>query len=262
LKKGFNGSPVINGIDLKVKSGERIAIIGPNGAGKSTLFRLFNLTLSPDQGELAIDGVKVNRLSGKELNGLRRRIATIYQHNNLIPRFKVIHNVLSGRLGDWSTSKALFSLMVKPQEEEMAHDILDNLGIVDKAYWRTDRLSGGQQQWVTIARALMQNPDIILADEPCSSLDPRNGEKLIKLLVELNGRIHKTLIVNLHRVDYALAYFPRTIGIKEGKVFFDLQSEKVSKDLLQDLYRDEEPREVEQSEKIKIPYCCIPPVKI
>jgi len=176
LKKGFNGSPVINGIDLKVNSGERIAIIGPNGAGKSTLFRLFNLTLSPDQGELALGGVKVNRLNGKDLNGLRRRIATIYQSNNLVPRFKVIHNVLSGRLGDWSTSKALFSLIVKPQEEEKAQDILNSIGIGAKAYWRTDRLSGGQQQWVAIARALIQNPDLILADEPCSSLDPSNGE--------------------------------------------------------------------------------------
>ena len=262
LKKSFNGTPVIEGVSLRVSPGERIAVIGSNGAGKTTLFRLLNLTIAPDQGLLEFSGIKVNGLGKKDVSGIRRRIATIYQHNNLIPRFKVVHNVLSGRLGKWSTPKALFSLMVKPLEEEAVHNILDSVGIGDKVYLRTDQLSGGEQQRVAIARALIQDPDLVLADEPCSSLDPLNGERIIRLLVKLSERFHKTLITNLHCVDYAITYFPRVIGLKRGRVFFDLPSGKVNPDLLNELYLDEKPGEVKGKGGTELPLCCIPPVKI
>ncbi len=262
IKKSFNAVPVIKGVDFTVKKGERVAIVGPNGAGKTTLFRILNLALAPDLGSVDLGGVKTGELSEKEMRAMRQRIATIHQHHNLIPRFKVINNILSGNLGLWSTPKALFSLLIKPLEEEGARDILEKTGIADKMYCRTDRLSGGQQQWVAIARALFQNPELLLADEPCSSLDPRNGEKLIRLLVDWNEKNNKTVIAALHYLELALTYFPRIIGLKNGTVFFDLPVEEVTNELLQELYRDENPSEAEADESITIPLHCIPPVKI
>ena len=238
LQKGFGGTPVIKGVSLTVKEGERVAVIGPNGSGKTTLLRLFNLMIFPDQGSIELGGKKVDGLGIKEARAVRRGIATVYQSHNLIPRFKVINNVLSGKLASWSTPKALFSLLIKPLEESNAREVLEKAGIEDKIYWRTDRLSGGQQQRVAIARALFQNPDLLLADEPFASLDPRNGEKLIDLLVGWSKQKNKTLIVTLHHLEFALANFPRIIALKNGLIFFDLPTDQVTPELLQQLYGD------------------------
>jgi len=262
LNKGFDNIPVIKGVDFSVKQGERVAIVGPNGAGKTTLFRLLNLMLIPSEGTVELGGVKISGLSIREARAMRQRIATIHQYHNLIPRFMVINNVLSGNLGRWSTSKALFSLLIKPVDEDGARDVLEKTGIADKMYWRTDRLSGGQQQWVAIARALYQNPELLLADEPCSSLDPRNGEKLIKLLMNWSEKNNKTVIAALHSLELALSHFPRIIGLKNGAVFFDRPVEAVTNELLHALYRDEQSREAEANEGLTIPLHCIPPVKI
>lgn len=260
LKKNFNGISIVNGVSLEIREGEKVAVIGPNGAGKTTLFRLLNLTLMADDGILEIGGIRVNGGGSREIKGLRTRIATIYQQHNLIPRLRVIHNVLSGRLGVWSTPKALYSLMIKPLEEDKVYDLLESIGLKDKAFQRTDRLSGGEQQRVAIARALIQNPDLILADEPCSSLDPANGEKIIRLLVELSTRLKKTLITNLHCVDSALAYFRRIVGIKDGMVVFDLPPEKVNQIMLDNLYGDEREKE-DEAEGVRLPFCCSLSVK-
>ena len=238
LQKSFGGTPVIKGVSLTVKEGERVAVIGPNGSGKTTLLRLFNLTIFPDQGSIELGGKKVDGLGVKEARAVRRGIATVYQSHNLIPRFKVINNVLSGKLGSWSTPKALFSLLIKPLEESSAREVLEKAGIEDKIYWRTDRLSGGQQQRVAIARALFQDPDLLLADEPFASLDPRNGEKLIDLLVGWSKQKNKTLIVTLHHLEFALANFPRIIALKNGSIYFDLPTDQVTPELLQQLYGD------------------------
>ncbi len=262
LTKNFSGMPVIKGIDMKIKSGERIALLGPNGVGKSTLFRQMNLTLGSSEGAVSLDGVAVDKLSTKQIQTMKKRIATIYQQHNLIPRFKVIHNILAGRLGAWSTHKALFSLLVKPLDTSGVREVLEETGIADKMYWRTDKLSGGQQQWVAIARAFYQNPDILLADEPCASLDPRNAEKLIKLLVNWSEQHNKTVIATFHYIELALTYFPRIIGLKDGLVFFDLPAEQVTPELLQELYRDEKPREVEAKDSVVIPVCCTTPIQV
>lgn len=225
----------IDGVDLEVQRGERVALIGPSGAGKTTLFRMLNCTLRPTSGQLWINGDEVTDLHGKRLRTVRRKIGTIYQQHNLVPRLRVIHNVLSGNLGSWSTLRSLASLL-RPQDVELAYTALRQVGIEEKIFTRTDELSGGQQQRVAIARVLIQDPEVILADEPVSSVDPSLATVIVKLLLDISQETRKTLLVNLHSVDLALAYFPRVIGIKNGKTIFDLSPEKISDSLLEDLY--------------------------
>jgi phosphonate transport system ATP-binding protein len=243
VRKVFSDGTIgLERVSLTIGAGEQLAVIGPSGAGKTTLFRLLNLTLRPTTGSLAVGGVDAAGLSDEELRQRRRRIGTIYQQQNLVGRLRVIHNVLAGHLGEWSTARALLSLF-RPQKPESALRALAQVGIAEKLYARTDELSGGQQQRVAIARVLVQDPDIILADEPVSSVDPSLAVTIVKLLRELARESDKTLVVNLHSVDLALAYFPRILGIRDGRVHFDLPPEKVTEELLQRLYaghRDDE----------------------
>jgi phosphonate transport system ATP-binding protein len=225
----------LDGIDLEVRKGERVALIGPSGAGKTTLFRLLNCTLRPTSGKLWINGENVESLHGKRLRQARRLIGTVYQQHNLVPRLRVIHNVLAGQLGGWSTLRSLSSL-AKPRDIELAHKALSQVGIPDKIFERTDELSGGQQQRVAIARVLVQDPEVILADEPVSSVDPTLASTIVRLLIDISENTHKTLVVSLHSVDLALAYFPRVIGIKSGTAVFDLAPDKISEAMLEELY--------------------------
>lgn len=225
----------LDGISFKVDRAERVALIGPSGAGKTTLFRLLNCTLRPNSGRIRINGEDVETLRGKRLRRARRRIGTVYQQHNLVPRLKVIHNVLAGQLGQWSTLRALFSL-AKPLDIDLARRALEQVSIPDKIFERTDELSGGQQQRVAIARVLVQDPDVILADEPVSSVDPTLASTIVRLLVDISRDTRKTLLVSLHSVDLALAYFPRIIGIKDGVAVFDLPPDKISESMLEDLY--------------------------
>ena len=224
-----------DGIELGVQRGERVALIGPSGAGKTTLFRMLNCTLRPTTGRLWINGDELVTLHGKRLRGVRRKIGTIYQQHNLVPRLKVIHNVLSGNLGQWSTGRSLISL-IRPVDAELAYHALRQVGIEEKIFSRTDELSGGQQQRVAIARVLIQDPEVILADEPVSSVDPSLATVIVKLLLDISERTRRTLLMNLHSVDLALAYFPRVIGMKKGQALFDLAPDKISDGLLEELY--------------------------
>ncbi len=238
LTKIFDGTlTAVNGVDLTVRPGEKVAVIGPSGAGKTTLFRLLNLTVRQTAGSLWIAGQEIGDLHGARLREMRRKIGTVYQQHNLVPRLRVLHNVLAGRLGTWSLPQALRSL-VRPREEDLraAHRALSQVGIPEKLWARTDELSGGQQQRVAIARVLLQNPEVILADEPVSSVDPTLAHGIVKLLVELCSTFHKTLVMNLHSVDLALAYFPRIIGFRDGQIVFDRSPDEISDDLLTDLY--------------------------
>lgn len=241
----------LNGIDLQVGRGEKVALIGPSGAGKTTLFRILNCTLRPTQGRLWIDGDAVEKLHGRKLREVRRKIGTIYQQHNLVPRLRVIHNVLSGRLGRWSTLRSLASL-IRPSDVEPAYRALSQVGIAEKIFTRTDELSGGQQQRVAIARVLIQDPEVILADEPVSSVDPSMASAIVKLLIDISRITQKTLLTNLHSVDLALAYFPRVIGVKHGSALFDLSPDKISDDLLEELYSGHLP-EHDQSEVADVP---------
>ncbi|MBI3060482.1 MAG: phosphonate ABC transporter ATP-binding protein [Deltaproteobacteria bacterium] len=235
----------VDGFDLEVQRGERVALIGPSGGGKTTLFRMLNCTLRPSSGRLWIDGDEVVTLHGKKLREVRRRIGTIYQQHNLVPRLRVVHNVLSGNLGRWSTGLSLVSL-VRPVDLQAAYNALRQVGIEEKVFHRTDELSGGQQQRVAIARVLIQNPEVILADEPVSSVDPSLAAVIVKLLLDISQDAHKTLLMNLHSVDLALAYFLRVIGIKKGRPLFDLPPDKVSEELLEELYSGRLPNNHEE----------------
>jgi len=230
-----NRTIAVDKLDLKVRRGEKLALIGPSGAGKTTLFRMLNLTIPPTSGTLLFDGLNVSNLHGRRLREVRRRIGTVYQQHNLVPRLPVVHNVLSGRLGAWSIWRSVRSL-IRPQEADLAYEALSQVGIPEKLYDRTETLSGGQQQRVAIARALVQNPEVILADEPVSSVDPALAAGIVKLLIELSETYRKTLIMNLHSVDLALAHFPRIIGLRDGKISFDLPAAEVTDEHLAALY--------------------------
>lgn len=236
VRKVFDGSVVaLDDLSLTIGRGEHVAFIGPSGAGKTTLFRLLNLTLRPTMGNVHLDGVDVSGLSGRDLRRARTRIGTIYQQHNLVGRLRVVHNVLAGNLGRWSTLTALASL-VRPQGVTEAEGALIKVGIPDKLFARTHELSGGQQQRVAIARVLVQDPDVILADEPVSSVDPTLAVSIVTLLRDLSNESRKTLLMNLHSVELALDFFPRVIGIRDGRVYFDLSPDKITRDLLDDLY--------------------------
>jgi phosphonate transport system ATP-binding protein len=225
----------VSGISLDVKNGERVALIGPSGGGKTTLFRMLNCTFRPTSGKLWINGDETGSLHGRRLREVRRKIGTIYQQHNLVPRLGVIHNVLSGQLGRWSLVRSLASL-IRPANVDLAYSALKKVGIDEKIFSRTDELSGGQQQRVAIARVLVQDPEVILADEPVSSVDPSLALAIVNLLIEISRNTHMTLLMNLHSIDLALAYFPRVIGIKKGNALFDLPPDKVTESLLEDLY--------------------------
>jgi phosphonate transport system ATP-binding protein len=236
VRKVFaDGTVAVDDVTLEIRAGERVAVIGPSGAGKTTLFRLLNATLRPTSGRLQFDRAEMAGLSGRRLRQLRRRIGTVYQQHNLVPQLRVVHNVLAGRLGRWSLPKALCSLLA-PQERHIALAALEQVGIPEKLYARTAHLSGGQQQRVAIARVLVQNPDVILADEPVSSVDPNLGRTIVALLTQLAETHQKTLVANLHAVSFALDFFPRVIGFRYGRVAFDLPSASVSAHILTELY--------------------------
>ena len=174
-------------------------------------------------------------LNGRELRRLQSQIGTIYQQFHLVDSLQVVHNVNAGHLSEWSFLKSVVSL-VKPLEVDRAYSALDRVGIPEKLFERTSQLSGGQQQRVAIARVMIQNPQVILADEPVSSLDPVRGQNIIKLLVELSQNSGKTLIASLHAIEFALSHFQRIIGLKFGRLYFDLPADQVTQSLIKELY--------------------------
>jgi phosphonate transport system ATP-binding protein len=229
------GSVALDDASLGIGRGEHVAFIGPSGAGKTTLFRILNLTLRPTAGRLVLAGVDVATLRGAGLRRARARIGTIYQQHNLVGRLRVVHNVLAGNLGRWSVATAAASL-VRPRGLDQAGRALQRVGMPEKLYARTDELSGGQQQRVAVARVLAQDPDVILADEPVSSVDPTLAVAIVTLLRDISHSAGKTLLMNLHSVELALGYFPRIVGIRDGRIHFDLAPEAITHERLADLY--------------------------
>lgn len=227
----------LQGFTLDVEPGERIAVLGPSGAGKSTLFRLLNATLRPSSGTLRFDGRDVGAMSGRELRAMRRRIGTVYQQFYLVPSLSVLENTLCGRLGHWSLWHTIrSSVRPKRTEVEQATEVLQTLGLGDKLRVRADELSGGQQQRLAIARMLMQEPEVILADEPFASLDPSLKESLAQLLLLLVQEKQRTLIATMHDVDMALRYFTRVVALRGGRVAFDTTPSEIGSETLNALY--------------------------
>lgn len=236
VTKQFGSYEAIANINLQIYPGERVALVGSSGAGKSTLINLLNGTLRPTGGEVWVLGKNLANLKPHSLRRVQRQVGTIYQQFHLVDNLKVIHNVNAGHLGHWSFLKAAISL-IYPLEVETAAQALMQVGIGEKLYERTDCLSGGQQQRVAIARVLVQNPAAILADEPISSLDPQRSREIIHLLVQLSQTKGKTLVTSLHAFEYAQNYFQRLVGLRQGRILFDLPPQAVSAKMVEELYK-------------------------
>lgn len=215
-----NVTKALEDINFSIEEGEFVSIIGPSGAGKSTLLRCINRLIDTSQGEIIFDGEDITRVKGKQLRNVRTKTGMIFQHYNLVDRLSVIENVLHGTLGKKSTVSGMVGHYTE-QEKETAFGILNELGLSEQVYKRCDELSGGQKQRVGIARAIMQQPKLILCDEPIASLDPKASKVIMDQLKDINENKKITCIVNLHQVDVALKYSDRIIGVSGGKIVYD-----------------------------------------
>jgi phosphonate transport system ATP-binding protein len=234
-----NGHVALRNIDLQIARGERVAIIGPSGAGKTTLLRLLATHLQPGAGRLNLLDCDPWSLSAAARQKLRARIGLIHQTPPLPPRQRVITSVLAGRLGRWSLGRSLFSLIC-PLDKQVAAQALARLDLADKLYERCDQLSGGQLQRVGIARVLYQRPELILADEPVSAMDPVLAAYSLSVLNREAMHRQATLLASLHAVELALEHFPRVIGVRDGRILFDKASAEVTRGELEALYSNEQ----------------------
>lgn len=232
----FGSLSVLSDISLTIYPGERVALVGASGAGKSTLLSLLNGSIPPSKGKVSALGHVLGQLSSRRRQQVQRQIGTVYQQHHLVMNLPVIHNVNAGHLGRWSLLKAAGSLLW-PLEVEAAAQALAQVGIPETLYARTDTLSGGQQQRVAIARLLIQNPEIILADEPIASVDPERARGIMDLLRQRCEAEGKTLVVSLHDVTFARSHCDRIIGLRAGQILFDAPTAQVSDAMFDELYR-------------------------
>ncbi|MDF9755162.1 phosphonate ABC transporter ATP-binding protein [Pseudomonas hunanensis] len=247
----------LNAVDLCIDKGERVAIIGPSGAGKSSLLHLMATATRPSAGLLDVLDAQPWALSAHARQRLRARIGLVHQAPPLPPRQRVVTAVLAGRLGQWSTLRGLLNL-VHPGDVPGARQVLADLGLADKLFVQCGQLSGGQLQRVGIARVLYQRPEVLLADEPVSAMDPVLADHSLALLNRHAQAHGVTLVASLHAVELALAHFPRVIGIRGGQVAFDCPAEAVSESLLEALYANEQlasPVSVGATLTVQIPRC-------
>jgi phosphonate transport system ATP-binding protein len=239
LKKEYvEGQPILKGIDFQIEQAGIIAIIGPSGTGKSTLLRCINRLIDPSAGQIIFDDADISLASGKKLRRLRRQVAMVFQEYNLVERLSVIENVLSGRLGYMSTWQA-WRRNYSQQDINTAFELLETVGLADHANKRADSLSGGQRQRVGIARAVMQNPRIILADEPTSSLDPKTAVEIMELLERFSNDKDIPALVNMHDVKLAQRFAKRIIGMSNGVIVYDGAPEGITDEHLKQIYGGE-----------------------
>ncbi|MDC0070756.1 phosphonate ABC transporter ATP-binding protein [Rhodobiaceae bacterium] len=235
LKKRFKNINAVNGISLEINEGEIIGIIGRSGAGKSTLLRMINRLVQPSEGSIEFDDINITSLKGKALRKWRSECAMIFQQFNLVERIDVLTNVLIGSLGRNYNFLNLIGVFSK-KEKINALKNLDRFDLSEKALQKAGTLSGGQQQRVAIARALMQKPKILLADEPISSLDPKNAQRVMDDMLKINREDGITIICNLHSLDVAKKYCDRLIGLSDGKVVFDGVPDDLTTEISKELY--------------------------
>jgi phosphonate transport system ATP-binding protein len=238
-KEYVPGKPVLSGIDLEFAPRGITAVIGPSGTGKSTLIRCINRLVEPTAGQVIFEGRDLIALNRADLRAARRRIGMVFQEYNLVERLSVMENLLCGRLGYMSPFKAW--LRRYPQRDvERAFDLLETVGLAAYAHARADSLSGGQRQRVGIARAMMQEPHLLLADEPTSSLDPKTSVEIMALVQTLSGMHGFPVIINIHNVELARRFADRIIGMTGGRVVFDGSPAAITEQHLKTIYGGED----------------------
>ena len=233
-----DGTEALHNVTFDVKDGEFLAVIGLSGSGKSTLLRCINRLIDPTEGRVTWDDVDITAAQGKELRHIRRQIGMIFQQFNLVRRSSVMVNVLSGRLGYANPWTSLFHAF-SSEDRQRAVAALDRVGIAEKSENRADQLSGGQQQRVGIARALMQEPRIMLADEPVASLDPVLAHSILQYLELLNQQDGITVLCSLHFLDLVHRYATRVIGLKDGELVFDGLPSELTRQRFKEVYGEE-----------------------
>lgn len=232
------GPQVLFDISFSVSKNDFYAIIGPSGAGKSSLIRCINKLADANSGNVLFKGENIINLSGNKLRAVRRKIGMIFQEFNLIDRMSVIDNVLTGRLGYMNTFTSLFRMFDK-KDISRAIALIEKVGLEDFANKRVDQLSGGQRQRVGIARALMQEPEIMLVDEPTSSLDPKIAIEMMELIKGIADELKIPILCNIHNIDLAKKFANKILGLQDGKKKFDDTTDKLTHEVLQDLYKYE-----------------------
>ena len=218
LRKSYGSNHVLHGIDLDVKAGEFVVMLGLSGAGKSTLLRCMNGLNRADSGTLQVGGIDLMQKHSRR--ELARHVAMVFQHHNLVPRLSVRKNVLTGRLGQVGTFASIMQ-MFRHSDIVLADQCLERVGLINKADQRTQALSGGQMQRVGIARALAQQPNVILADEPVASLDPKTARSVLQYLRDATREMGIAVVCNLHQVDYAKEFGDRVVGLAQGRMVFN-----------------------------------------
>ena len=233
------GLRALHGVSLTVDEPHVVAIIGPSGAGKSTLIRCVNRLVEPTSGSIVLNGTDITKLGRAELRRMRGRIGMIFQEYNLVERLTVMENVLSGRLayvGFWRTYRRRFP----PADVQAAYQLLERVGLQGYENTRADSLSGGQRQRVGIARALMQQPDLLLVDEPTASLDPKTSRQIMRIIVELAHERSTPTLLNIHDVPLAKNYADRIIGLAGGNIVFEGKPDDLDETVLTQIYGEED----------------------
>jgi phosphonate transport system ATP-binding protein len=233
-----DGTRALNNVSFNVQQGEFLVVIGLSGSGKSTLLRCINRLIEPSSGQIILDGTDITTASGRELRRIRRDIGMIFQQFNLVKRSSVKRNVLAGRLGYVNPWLSLVGIFPKA-EHERAERALRTVGILEKASNRADALSGGQQQRVGIARALMQEPKLLLADEPVSALDPATSHSVMKYIEQINKDQGVTVICSLHFLSLARTYATRIIALKDGDLMFDGSPRDIDEQRFKEIYGED-----------------------
>ena len=233
-----NGTHALKGVSFEVKEGEFLVIIGLSGSGKSTLLRCINRLIEPTAGTIQFLGKDVTHVKGEELRLVKSKIGMVFQQFNLIRRRSVLTNVIAGKLGQLKTLPSIFEKFPKEVYDE-AYKSLETVGISEKADIRADSLSGGQQQRVAIARSLMQNPKLLLADEPVASLDPATSNSIMQYFEKINKELGTTVICNLHFLSLVRRYATRVVALKGGEIIYQGQPADIDENWFKTIYGDE-----------------------
>ena len=230
-----NGVHALKNVSFEIKEGEFVSIIGPSGSGKSTLLRAVNQLITISEGKIILDDEEISKQKGKDLRNQRRKVGMIFQNYNLVYSLSVLQNVLHGRLGYMSGLNGILG-RYKEEDKIEALNLLNELGLKDFAYNRAADLSGGQKQRVGIARAIMQNPKILLCDEPIASLDPSSAKTIMDLLKSMTAKRNIACLVNLHQLDVAVNYSTRIIGLSKGQIMFNDSPENLNAAMIEKIY--------------------------